>query len=105
MLAVLPKILSIGCMVNASNNSKDAFPLNSFSVKLDTLAVNTISSPSLKNLGALGCIINSFCVTTLSNNCALCISLVCANPIKFQVVNASGIVKVKAILPSASVSK
>ena len=47
--------------------------------------------------------INSFCVTVSKDVVALSKDLVCANTCNFHLVKASGVVKLKEMLPSASV--
>ena len=56
---------SILLPVVASINSKVAVPVISLSVVLAIFAVNSITSPSRKKRGALGCTIMGLVVTTL----------------------------------------
>ena len=87
----------------ASNNCSSAVPVNSLSERLTILELNSILSPSLKNLGAFGCTISSFCVTISLVLLPKAASLVCASAMNFHLVSASGMVKENSILPVLSV--
>ena len=63
-LEVFSNSTSTGCMVIASKSLSSTTPSRSFSTRLDILAVKVISSPSLRNRGALGTTISCFWVTS-----------------------------------------
>ena len=97
--AAFLKAASIGCMVTASKRKSCAVPVRALSERFDTFAVKVIRSFSRKNRGGLGMTISSFRVTRLLVTWPYCRSFVWANPIMFQRVSASGIVKLTMTSP------
>src|SRR5574344_393737 len=90
--------------VNGLNQVSVTTPASARSVRLSTVAANTVWSPTRTKRGKLGVNIKSLLVTTSSSSSASNISFVCAYPLKFHVVRLSGMVKLNTTSPFSLVS-